>query len=504
MLYWICPECGHECSPAIRECPTCTAPPEVGANASQDLFSLAQSFQAAPSSGLLIAARSSAIATAVAIQEPREPERSDHLAPLHLAVRPVRPARLEAVKLSPAPVPVRISSPAVARSAAPTHAEFGLRAAGPAPACEISFKAARGGQSVAIAEPAEPLPSRRQAVAFVRAEWPVPDRSGMSVANLARMSETPLMQVAQRKNGQSKESLSLPLAFQPLPYHPTEPSLAPSQLKLAGESLADLLQTLKVATEELDRVAIGAIQAAFGLQPAVCLLSAPGEIVTAPAPPAQWMHSQKPKFSSIAPGEGKYAAAFGPQAPPLAGPSLPPQLLNFGQQHSSLRPSRRPMSSWPISLLLGTILILAVVSLLQYFSRDRDTTAASVAAPIAVMPHVAKAAPASHVSVFAEHPAARSVEVAGVRIVTGPNKRPQLQYIVINHSSSELTGLNIRIAVRSVDALADAPLFSVSSVVAALGPDQSKEIRTDLNSSVPVSAIPDWQSLRTEVLIARQ
>jgi len=94
--------------------------------------------------------------------------------------------------------------------------------------------------------------------------------------------------------------------------------------------------------------------------------------------------------------------------------------------------------------------------------------------------------------------------VAGVRIVTGPNKKPQLQYIVINHSSSELTGLNIRIAVRSVDALADAPLFSVSSVVAALGPDQSKEIRTDLNPSVQVSAIPDWQSLRTEVLIARQ
>ena len=162
------------------------------------------------------------------------------------------------------------------------------------------------------------------------------------------------------------------------------------------------------------------------------------------------------------------------------------------------------MSSWPISVLLGAILILAVVSLFQYFSRDRDTTAASVAAPIAVMQHVAKAALAPHVPVFAEHPAARSVEVAGVRIVTGPNKKPQLQYIVINHSSSELTGLNIRIAVRSVDALADAPLFSVSSVVAALGPDQSKEIRTDLNPSVQVSAIPDWQSLRTEVLIARQ
>src|SRR5665213_1558710 len=216
MLYWICPECGHECSPAIRECPTCTAPPEMGANemganelganASHDLFSLAQSFQSAPSGGLLIAVRSSATATAVAIEEPREPELSNHLAPLRLAVRPVRPGRLNAVMLSPAPVPVRISSPAVARSAAPTSATFRLQPAGPAPVGEIGFRAARGGQAAAIANPAEPLPSRRQAVAFVRAEWPVPDRGGMSVANLAHMSETPLLQVAQRKNGQPKDS----------------------------------------------------------------------------------------------------------------------------------------------------------------------------------------------------------------------------------------------------------------------------------------------------------
>src|SRR5579864_7055784 len=27
MLYWTCPECGRECSPAVRECPAC--PPAV-------------------------------------------------------------------------------------------------------------------------------------------------------------------------------------------------------------------------------------------------------------------------------------------------------------------------------------------------------------------------------------------------------------------------------------------------------------------------------------------
>jgi hypothetical protein len=497
MLYWICPECGHECSPAIRECPTCTAPPETGVDASRDLYSLAQNFQSPPSIGFSTAAASAA---AVAIQEPREPELSDHLAALdNLAIRPVRPGLLEAVKLSLVPVPVRISSPAMTPSAAPTRAELGLQPAGPAPAGEISFKPATASQSAAISGPAEPLPSRRQAIAFVRAELPVPEPSSISVANLAQLSETEFKPVLPQQNGQPKNGLSQPLANPPLPG---KPSLASSQLKLAGASLADLLQALRISTEELDRAAISEIHAAFGQQPTVPLLAAPAEIVTAPAPPAaQWMHSQKPQFSSVPPSDRASAALFaGPQAPPLAGPSLPPQLLNFDQQNSTLRTNRGRMPSWPLSLLLAVIVLLGVVSLFQYFSQERDTTAASAIAPRPV----AKAAPTPHAPVVAEHPAARSVEVAGVRIVMGPNKKPQLQYIVINHSSNELTGLNIRIAVRSVDGLADAPLFSVSSPVAVLGPNQSKEIRTDLNSSVPAAAIPDWQSLRTEVLVARQ
>jgi hypothetical protein len=64
--------------------------------------------------------------------------------------------------------------------------------------------------------------------------------------------------------------------------------------------------------------------------------------------------------------------------------------------------------------------------------------------------------------------------------------------------------LNIRIGVRSVDASQDAPLFTVSSMLASLGPNQSKEIRADLDPAISPSAIPDWHSLRTDVLVARQ
>jgi hypothetical protein len=279
------------------------------------------------------------------------------------------------------------------------------------------------------------------------------------------------------------------LGSEALLFEPGELSVGWCDLKLAGESLVDLQGIL-------------AIQASFSQQPSVSLLSAPVDVLTAP-PAAQWMESRKPKFSAIASWTLPHTAvAAGPQAPPLAGPSLPPQLLKFDHRNSSLRPKRRRMPSWPISLVLAMIVILGAVSLLQYLSQDRDTKAASIATP--AQSTKAASAPASPAGVVQEHPAARSVEVAGVRIVTGPNKRPQLQYIVINHSSNELTGLNIRIAVRSVDALSDAPLFSVSNVVAVLGPNQSKEVHTDLSPSIQPSDIPDWQSLRTEILVARQ
>ncbi|MGB6941663.1 MAG: hypothetical protein WBE37_04580, partial [Bryobacteraceae bacterium] len=227
------------------------------------------------------------------------------------------------------------------------------------------------------------------------------------------------------------------------------------------------------------------------------------EIVTAPAPPAaQWLIAQKPKFTPVAPEHaGRATVTAGPQAPTLAGPSLPPQLVSFEPKNSSLRGNRKRVSTWPISLLVATILVLGAGSLLQYVMQDRgDTKAATVAVPA----QTSKPAPALRARVVEEHPAARSVEVAGVRIVTGSNKKPQLQYVVVNHSASEITGMNVHIVIRPVDAPGDTPLLSASSIVAALGPNQSKEIHADLDPSVIPSAMPDWHSLRTEVLITRQ
>jgi hypothetical protein len=154
---------------------------------------------------------------------------------------------------------------------------------------------------------------------------------------------------------------------------------------------------------------------------------------------------------------------------------------------------------------LVSIVVIALFlgggSLLQYLTANRDAKAASVApAPT----ETREAAPAPPLPAVEEHPGARFVEVAGVRVVTAPNHKPQLQYIVINHSAGELTGLNIHIALRSADSPSGPPLIRVSSIVPSLGANQSKEIRMDLDAGLGAASVPDWQSLRTEILIGRQ
>src|SRR5580658_2384075 len=436
MLYWICPECGHECSPAIRECPTCTAPPseqpkaaettvvqaaaESTGSASQELLSFAKHVEAAPSTALLTAApqrqlltsanghaashETQGIAAAVSVEEaPREPALSTELASLDdLAVRPARPGRVEPAKLSPAPVPARLSSPSASIVTAPTRAEFGLAAAGLTPGGEISFEGARG-KSGAIGQSGEPLPSRRQSVAFVRAELAGTNHSGLALGRLSKLDSVALEPAVPSGDARSMNGASVALASKP-----SQPSLVSSEVKLSGASLVELLSALRASAEELDRAAIDAIHASFREKPAACLLSAPSEIVRAPAPPAdQWMRSQKFQFTAIPPERvARAAVTAGPQPPTLAGPSLPPQLLNF-HQTASLPGKNKRWSSWLVNLIVAIVVIFGVVSLLQYILQDRDsktgdTKAVSVAPPVATV----KAAPSPRARVVEEHPAA--------------------------------------------------------------------------------------------------
>ena len=556
MLYWICPECGHECSPAIRECPTCTAAekaapsaktgPVVAEQTSAEILSLAETFQSAPALGLLSPASyrdlissvnghsalvSAAVLTAEAPTEeappakgaidslvkplvesaeqpepPKkvEPEALSQLASLDsLVVNPSRPARSQAMKIAVSPVSRATKAPAIVPAQIP-QAEYGLKTGGLAPVGEIAFQAAPPRPTKAHEQEVEPVPPRRRSVAFVREALPGADVNfELAWAPLTKPGEVSLTPAVSATNGK----LNIGSEINTVPLHPKPGSLAftSSRLDLMGDALSDLLHAVEASAEELKQEAIRAIQASFRVQTTGLLLCAPLELVIAPAPPAeQWLRSPRIVFIPKSPRNLGFATlTAGPQQPTLAGPCLPPQLRNFTEgQASSYRPrnKRTGAPTWMVSVLVAMGLFIGAGGVLQYLTSNRDAKAASVApaAPRASEPAL------TPIPVVEEHPGARFVEVAGVRVVTAQNKKPQLQYIVVNHSANELTGLNIHIAVHSADAPTGTPLFRVSSIIPSLAPNQSKEIRTDLDAGLKEASIPDWQSLRTDILIARQ
>src|SRR5713101_4098419 len=59
MLHWICPDCGNDCSPTVRECPACASAPIRSASPSEEavtegVLALARSLQ--PSMDMLLLA----------------------------------------------------------------------------------------------------------------------------------------------------------------------------------------------------------------------------------------------------------------------------------------------------------------------------------------------------------------------------------------------------------------------------------------------------------------
>jgi hypothetical protein len=229
------------------------------------------------------------------------------------------------------------------------------------------------------------------------------------------------------------------------------------------------------------------------------LLAPPPEVVTAPAPPClQWMRIPRPRLSPVAPKDvNPRDLMSGLQSPPLAGPVVPQQLRNLSEQHGATRGRARRkagLPAWTVSFLVALTLFLGVGSLLQYLAANRDAKAAAPAAT----PSDQSSSPVS----TSEQPASKLVEVTGLRVASGPNHKPQLAFIVVNHSGNQLSGVGLQIAVRSANSTAGvAPLFRIATTIPALGPYQSREFRAELDPELHATELPDWQSLRADVRV---
>jgi hypothetical protein len=112
------------------------------------------------------------------------------------------------------------------------------------------------------------------------------------------------------------------------------------------------------------------------------------------------------------------------------------------------------------------------------------------------------AAPAPVMRTASVAPATSPIEVTGFRIQIEPAKKPEIQYLVVNHSAMRLTGVNVNVTLYAANAKAGQPaLCSFQFAAPNLGPYQAKDMTSAIDPETRPVSVPDWQDLRASVEI---
>jgi hypothetical protein len=98
-------------------------------------------------------------------------------------------------------------------------------------------------------------------------------------------------------------------------------------------------------------------------------------------------------------------------------------------------------------------------------------------------------------------PYQKYVEVSGVRFIEDAKKKPQVRFVVTNHSAADITALsgNVTVWARTQKSEEQAGTFSFTT---SLAPWETKDLSAPLTTKLAMIELPDWQNTRTDVQIA--
>ncbi len=528
MFHWICPECGREIPPTVKECPACDpaapAAPAVSASAPEPVLALAaipveanpveQPEPAKPEQPLALKA------------EP-EPEPEQILDPLLVLAEQIRSAQTEASQPAPAETQeLPQLAAAVERAEVPPDAPVVSTPVEPMQTPDETKS-----QPIALLAPPEPAqqqiappePNPVEEVAPVQASEAIPPAA-------PPQSETPALEVAanQKEPAPAVEAVAPPQEVTPAPPLEAAAPVAPQQAAAeppapeitaepapapAVEAVAPVLPLPAPPVQPETPAAEAKIETKLGEQPTPVLKNLPEPPPPADKPPSgSWLQlAPLQDYSSAA------TRAMQPAAPPvqilapdagpkmtLPGPALPPKLERLQEAsvvtvigEEPLRaPRRGGMPGWLISLMLMLGIPLAGAGLLFYFSPIGHSNAE------AKQPPQQSAQPAAAETV--SHSASQLVEVTGFRIVVDFSKKSEIHYLVVNHSPADLSDVTVYVTLRAVNAKpGQPPLTRFSFRAPNLGPFESKEMVSPIEKLARNVVIPDWQDLRADVQIGQ-
>jgi hypothetical protein len=96
----------------------------------------------------------------------------------------------------------------------------------------------------------------------------------------------------------------------------------------------------------------------------------------------------------------------------------------------------------------------------------------------------------------------RLVELTGFRVRPDRSGKTIVQYVVINHSNTDMRGLTAHVVLRSASAKpSQAPIANFSVRLPGIAAQESKDLTTLVETPVMEKGVPDWTDLRAEVRI---
>ena len=97
---------------------------------------------------------------------------------------------------------------------------------------------------------------------------------------------------------------------------------------------------------------------------------------------------------------------------------------------------------------------------------------------------------------------AKYIELTGLRLIQDARQRSQVRFLVVNHSTAEIAGLDVEVFMRGrARDKSEEPVGTFSFKVASIGPNESTELTVPLNTKLRVYELPDWQFLDPDVRI---
>jgi len=217
-----------------------------------------------------------------------------------------------------------------------------------------------------------------------------------------------------------------------------------------------------------------------------------------PAPPQQSYAPPPPPPQAPAPPRQQYAPPPQQEIPTYQQPAAPPPPQPPAEQPTYYElDQRKGMPPWLVTLLVA-VLASGTVAILYRYVLTSDTNGAVAQqqeSPFEAVPEAGQGG-AKAASL------ARHIEVTGFRLVEDANQQTQVQFLVVNHSAADIGDLAGVVTLRSTESSPDDdPIAEFEFKTASLGPFESIEFKTAIETSMRAYELPDWQFLTASAVI---